>query len=89
MNDDAVSPEAPEYAAARIHRALAEDPRTAELGVEVRVFSEKIFLHGTVPSEQRRSRITEVAGAQAPGFDVHNEVLVMEAGEPPQREELP
>lgn len=79
---------APQYAAARLHRALAEDPRTAELGVRVSVRGDTVFLAGQVASRQRREALDTVVAEHAPDLDVRNDVRVVPAGEPGQSEEL-
>jgi osmotically-inducible protein OsmY len=81
-------PDAPQYAVARLNRALAEDPRTAELGVRVTVRGDQVFLRGEVPSEARRGQLAQVVRERAPDLRVHNDVRVMCADEPSGREEL-
>jgi osmotically-inducible protein OsmY len=80
--------EAPQYAAARLHEALAEDPRTAELGIKVTVRPGEVFLRGEVLTEGRRDRLTEVIGELAPDLRIHNEVRVADCAEPTGRETL-
>ena len=46
--------EAPQYVAARVQRALAEDERTNELGIRVDVRGEQLFLRGQVAGDERR-----------------------------------
>lgn len=82
-------PESPRYAAARLHRALAEDPRTAEPGVQITVRGDAVFLAGQVASRQRRDAVGEIAAEHVPDMNVRNEVQVMPAGEPDESEELP
>ncbi|MFF5992708.1 BON domain-containing protein [Prauserella flavalba] len=76
------SGEAPEYVAARIRRALAEDPRTAELGIQVIVKGAHVYLCGTVASQQCKEELNRVAQEREPTLTVHNDVDVVEAGEP-------
>ena len=80
--------EAPQYSATRLQQALAEDPRTAELGIKVTVRPGHVFLRGQVMSASRRDRLAEVVGEQAPGLAIHNEVRVAEVGEPEDEETL-
>lgn len=80
--------EPPQYRAARLHRALAEDARTAELGVRVTVRGEHIYLTGTVSSPGRRDELNEVLHEKDPAATVHNEVRVVESGEPGEPEVL-
>lgn len=81
-------PGAPQYDVARLHRALAEDPRTAELGVHVTVRGDQVFLHGDVASAHRRAELDEVVHEVTPGLRVHNDVRVVGADEPSGQEEL-
>ncbi|GAA3425271.1 BON domain-containing protein [Streptosporangium sandarakinum] len=80
--------EAPQYVAARVQSALAEDERTHELGIRVVVRGDQIFLHGQVSCDERRSLIADVAGEAAPGLTVRNEIAVMDVREPGEREKL-
>ena len=68
--------EAPHYLVQRIREALAHDPRVAELELEVTVRGSKVFIAGTVPTEDRRSAITDVVQRTAPNREVHNETRV-------------
>lgn len=80
--------EAPHYVAGRIERALAEDPRTNELGVHADVRGDLVYLRGQVATEQRRQAITAVARSAAPGLTIRNEVAVAEIRPPGQEETL-
>jgi osmotically-inducible protein OsmY len=77
-----------QYLAARLNRLLAEDPRTAEQGVRVTVRGDQVMVSGAVPSDERRDRLTEVLHEAVPDMVVHNDVRVVRAGEPTDREEL-
>lgn len=68
----------PAHQAGRIERALAEDPRTHELGIRVDVEEGLVYLRGEVAGEHRRLLIAEVARDAAPGLAVRNEVSVTE-----------
>jgi osmotically-inducible protein OsmY len=80
--------EAPQYEATRLQQALAEDPRTTELGIKVLVRPGHVFLRGDVMSPARRDLLTEVVAERAPGLTIHNEVRVAEVGEPAGEETL-
>ncbi|GII76630.1 hypothetical protein Sru01_16120 [Sphaerisporangium rufum] len=84
----ASSHDAPHYVAARVQQALAEDERTSELGVRVDVRGDDLYLRGQVECAERRARMTDVAGENAPGLKVHNEVTVMEVRGPGEEETL-
>lgn len=78
----------PEYQIANVRRALAEDERTAELGVRVTVHGGAIMLSGDVESERRRTEIETVLHEVASDMRVINDIRVTEVGEPIGREEL-
>ncbi|HEX4721876.1 MAG TPA: BON domain-containing protein [Pseudonocardiaceae bacterium] len=79
---------APEYLVARVRRALAEDPRTAELGVLVDVRGDRLVLGGSVATERRRADLTAVLRAALPDVPVHNDVRVVIVDGPDGHEEL-
>ncbi|WP_308204699.1 BON domain-containing protein [Frankia sp. R82] len=68
--------EADEYLAGDLHELLAEDPRVAELGLEVSVREGVILVVGEVATAARRRAVTEVLREAAAGRPVHNEVAV-------------
>lgn len=78
----------PQYVAAQLRRTFAEDPRTAEQGVQVEVRGSEVFLRGDVTCADRRDVLTEVAGEALPGHTVHNEVRVVSGAAPDGAEEL-
>jgi osmotically-inducible protein OsmY len=80
--------EAPQYSAARIQQAVAEDARTTELGIKVTVRPGHVFLRGEVMSPVRRERLTEVVAELAPDLQIHNEVRVADVPEPADEETL-
>lgn len=81
-------PNEQQYVVARLRRALAEDPRTSEMGVRVTVRGEQVLVSGDVASEQRRTQLAEVLADAAPNMNVYNDVRVVPAGEPTRTEEL-
>ncbi|WP_019813460.1 BON domain-containing protein [Saccharomonospora saliphila] len=80
--------EAPEYRAARLRRTLAEDTRTAELGIQVSVRGEHVYLSGSVASAACKESLDTVLLEREPALAVHNDVRVVEAGEPGDPEVL-
>lgn len=80
--------DAPQYRAARLRQALAEDPRTAELGVRVTVRGEHVLLSGQVVSEGRRAELQRVLEELAPNLEIYNDIRVSCVDEPSRREEL-
>lgn len=79
--------ETPQYVVARVQRALTEDDRTNEQGIQVDIRRDQLFLRGKVTGEERRRLVALVAAEAAPGMTVHNEIIVVEADDP-GREEL-
>ncbi|NKQ57158.1 BON domain-containing protein [Amycolatopsis sp. K13G38] len=77
-----------QYRVAHVRRALAEDPRTAELGVRVNVRADAVYLSGEVATEERRADLERVLREVAPEVTVHNDVRVADTREPARREEL-
>jgi osmotically-inducible protein OsmY len=70
------------YVAGQVERALAEDPRTHELGVRAEVAGKAVILHGEVAGEERRRLVGEVAAQEVPELTVRNEVTVTEVMPP-------
>ncbi|GAA0207114.1 hypothetical protein GCM10010492_00700 [Saccharothrix mutabilis subsp. mutabilis] len=79
---------AEQYLAARLRRALAEDPRTTELGVRVTVRGDHVLLSGDVACAERRAELEAVIHDVAPELTVLDDVKVTPVGEPEGREEL-
>ena len=71
-----------DYAIERVRDALAADERVAEMGVEVRIAAGKVFLTGQVPTEERQQAVGVVASEVLPEYEVHNETVVTELGDP-------
>jgi osmotically-inducible protein OsmY len=80
--------EPPQYLVQRLRRAIAEDPRTAEMGVQVKVRGAVVFLTGEVVTQQRCQQLAEVVAEAAPELTVHNDVHVVPSRVPQGREEL-
>ncbi|MGI5220004.1 BON domain-containing protein [Nocardia sp. CA-290969] len=78
----------PEYLAAEIHRALAEDPRTSEQGVQVRIRGDVVVLDGEVSTAARRRLLEEVVHDIAPELPIHNDVHVTATARPGESEDL-
>lgn len=66
------------YVAGQVERALHGDPRTHELGIRVKVDGDAVVLRGQVASEERRRLAAKVAGEQATGLSIRNEISVTE-----------
>lgn len=78
----------PQYLVAHLREALATDPRTAELGVQVAVHGDQVHLSGVVACEERRAELDDVIKEQLSSIEVHNEVRVADVREPAHTEEL-
>lgn len=83
-----MSTEAPEYLIGRIQQALATDPRTGELELDVRVAGGRIFLTGSVTTEERCRAVERVVRETAPDHDVSNDLSVVPEQEPGPEEEI-
>ncbi|MEU4312972.1 BON domain-containing protein [Nocardia sp. NPDC024068] len=81
-------PRPAEYLAAELHRALTEDARTAEQGVQVRIRGDAIVLDGEVRTARRRKLLEDVVHDIAPGVPIHNDVRVTTASRPGECEDL-
>ena len=79
----------PHYVAGTIERALAEDPRTHELGIRADVRGDVVYLRGEVAGEERRRLVGEVVAEAAPHLTVRNEVSVADLRPPGREERLP
>jgi osmotically-inducible protein OsmY len=74
------------YIAGQVERALAQDERTHELGVQVEVDGGVVVLRGEVAGDQRQRLVAQVAAEAAPGLPVRNEVSVTEVLPPDEVE---
>jgi osmotically-inducible protein OsmY len=81
--------DAPEYVIARIQKALATDPRTGELELDVRLAGGRIFLTGAVATPERREVVGDVVREVVPDLEVVNELTVAGEAEPGGGERLP
>lgn len=79
---------APHDRAARLHRALAEDTRTSELGVTVSVRGDRVRLTGTVASAERKADVGVVAQEAEPSLHITNDISVVSAAEPGEAEDI-
>ncbi len=80
--------ESEQYLAANLRRAVAEDPRTAELGVRITVRGDNVMLSGDVACAERRIALEQVLHEAAPELKILNDVRVTPAGEPEGEEDL-
>jgi osmotically-inducible protein OsmY len=61
-----------EYLVAHANEALAGDPRTAELELDVTVDGHEVVLTGTVATPERQAAVGEVVAKALPGREVRN-----------------
>jgi hypothetical protein len=84
------SPAAPgepaDYAIGRLRQALADD--VAELGVQVTLTGDDVFLHGHVGTSECQEAIGELAQRVLPGHRIHNQTTVGPFPEAEGQEEL-
>ena len=85
---EASGDEPPHYLVQRIREALAHDERVNELELQVKVHGQKVFLGGTVPTQERHDAVEEVVRDLLPECEVVNETTVGAYGEPTEEEKL-
>ena len=78
----------PHYLVQRVKEALAHDGRVNELELKVKIYGQKVFVTGTVPTPERRDAVDEVLREVLPGFEIHNETTIATLEEPTQVETL-
>jgi osmotically-inducible protein OsmY len=88
MNGPGARDEPEHYLVERVRTALANDPRVSELELQVTIAAGKVFVSGTVPTEQRRRAVADVVRALLPDREVHNDTTVVTYDSPPEVEEL-
>jgi osmotically-inducible protein OsmY len=65
-----------EYVEAHVHEALARDPRVNEPELQVSVVKGRVLVTGVVPTEERRTAVTEVVREECPDLEVENRTTV-------------
>ena len=76
------------YLIAHIVQALAEDHRSAIMGIQVEVISSRLFLIGQVESDSRKRAVEEVVRELAPeGMEVVNQLWITTYDRPPAQPE--
>jgi osmotically-inducible protein OsmY len=81
-------PAADRYLVARIREALTKDPRVNELELEVTVSGGRVFVAGTVATQDRQRAVADVVRELAPDLDIRNATEVTAATAPPRVETL-
>ena len=80
--------EVEQYVVGRVRDALATHPDVGELGLEVAVSGQKIFVTGAVATAERRDAVARVLNEAFPEYEVHNETSVSEMSDAENAEEL-
>jgi osmotically-inducible protein OsmY len=78
--------EPPHYLIQRVREALAHDPRVGELELRVKMVGPKVFVTGSVPTDERRKAVAEVVREVLPEAEVHNETTVTALGDADEEE---
>jgi hypothetical protein len=78
----------------RIHQALACDPRVAELGLQVTVAADKVFIMGTVETAERQAAVSEIAAevlasTGETSYEIDNQTTIDDPAPPGAPEVLP
>lgn len=81
MTDDA-------YLVAKVQDALAEDERIGELELDVRIAGRRIFVTGTVFTEDRKGAVSDLVARMCPHYEVSNQITVVEEPSPGPEERL-
>ena len=64
------------YREESLRQALATDPRVMEQELDVSIAGDRVVISGTVPTEDRRAAVTEVARERFPDLRVDNRTIV-------------
>lgn len=70
----------PVYVGERLRDALVHDPRVGELDLQVRIAGERVFVTGTVTTDERRAAVSSIVGELVPELELCNEVTVSTGG---------
>ncbi len=88
MTNQGTGREPADYVISHIQDALAHDPRTTEMGIDVTLSGDRAVLTGMVASKVQREAIGQVAGEVARDYHVVNDVTVVPCDEAGETEEL-
>lgn len=70
------------YLVERVRDRLAVDDRVGELGLVLRLMSGRLFITGSVPTEECRRAITEIVADAAGTVVIVNETVITPAPSP-------
>ena len=76
------------YLPEHVHEALLADPRVGEQDLQVRADEHCIHVTGTVATAARRDAVIAVVAELAPGWDICNEVDLLEVAADPDIEDV-
>ena len=76
------------YLPEHVHEALLADPRVGEQDLQVRADEHCIHVSGKVATEARRDAVIAVVAELAPGWDICNEVDLLEVAADPDIEDV-
>jgi hypothetical protein len=76
------------YLPEHLHEALLADPRVGEQDLHVTADEHCIHVTGTVPTESRRAAVVSVIAELAPGWEICNEVQLMDVVDAPDVEDV-
>ena len=62
--------------ARQIEKALADNPRTNELGIQVQFSRGQVLLQGEVASDERRRAVLDVVWEEAPDADIDDRLFI-------------
>ncbi len=77
-----------DYAVAKLREALAEDPRTNELDIQIEQSDGKFLLRGEVQTDIRKDSVMKIAQELFPDFRIENQIRVCNFAEPVETEEV-
>jgi BON domain len=76
------------YLPEHLHEALLADARVGEQDLQVTADAHCIHVSGTVPTEARREAIVTVIGELAPGWQICNDVELVDVAADPDIEDV-
>jgi Flp pilus assembly secretin CpaC len=77
------------YLAEHLREALEQDPRVAELGIDVEIADGVVVLSGTMTSPEQQEAAVAIARTFLPQYQVRVETTVTDLTEPTGSEHLP
>ena len=77
------------YLAEHLREALEQNPRVAELGIDVEIAGGVVVLSGSMTSPEQQEAAIAIARAFLPQYQVRVETTVADLAEPTDSEHLP